>query len=380
MPLGIRQIPDFAALLLSLWVHLTLVNGLAQARWLQPGLRKRLVPVLKFTGVAWLLFGFLAGMPQIGGHLQYPTVVDWLRGMAIVYAIGAVGGYTISRAAAALAPRFNPSRRAAISVAIPAAICGYGVFVERSNYRLKEVDLPIPGLPPDLNGLRLVQLTDIHYGPYLGRGDLSYAIDMANETKAHLALVTGDLISLRKDPLDDCLDLLTRLKADAGIVGCLGNHEIVARCEAYTQEQALARGMRFLRHEALELTFGSARLNVAGVDYQRYRTRYLHKAERLLRPGATNILLSHNPDVFPVAAAQGWQATIAGHTHGGQITVEILGEHANLARFFTPYIYGLYREGNSSIYVSRGLGTVGAPIRLGAPPEVNLIKLCAISS
>ena len=89
------------------------------------------------------------------------------------------------------------------------------------------------------------------------------------------------------------------------------------------------------------------------------------------------MLLSHNPDVFPVAAAQGWQVTLAGHTHGGQVNVELLGGQYNVMRFFTPYVYGLYREGTSSIYVSRGLGTVGAPIRLGAPPEVNLIRLCA---
>jgi len=91
----------------------------------------------------------------------------------------------------------------------------------------------------------------------------------------------------------------------------------------------------------------------------------------------TNLLLSHNPDVFPTAVSQGWDVTIAGHTHGGQVDVEILGEHLNPARFFTPYIYGVYQQSGKSILVSRGLGTVGAPMRAGAPPEVNLITLVA---
>lgn len=91
-----------------------------------------------------------------------------------------------------------------------------------------------------------------------------------------------------------------------------------------------------------------------------------------------NVLLSHNPDVFPVAAEKGFDLTIAGHTHGGQITVEILGDAVNFARFYTPYVYGRYEQQEKFIYVSRGLGTVGMPVRVGAPPEVSLIKLCAI--
>jgi predicted MPP superfamily phosphohydrolase len=89
----------------------------------------------------------------------------------------------------------------------------------------------------------------------------------------------------------------------------------------------------------------------------------------------TNLLLSHNPDVFPTAAEQGWDVMLAGHTHGGQVDVEILGEHIDPARFFTPFIYGRYEREGAQLLVSRGLGTVGAPIRAGAPPEVNLIQL-----
>jgi predicted MPP superfamily phosphohydrolase len=113
------------------------------------------------------------------------------------------------------------------------------------------------------------------------------------------------------------------------------------------------------------------------VDYQKFQSNYLVGAERLIAPGAVNILLSHNPDVFPVAASKGYDLTIAGHTHGGQVDVEILHQHFNIARYYTPYVLGLYHEGASSVYVSSGIGTIGVPIRLGAPPEVSLIHLCA---
>jgi hypothetical protein len=124
------------------------------------------------------------------------------------------------------------------------------------------------------------------------------------------------------------------------------------------------------------LRFGNAVLNMAGVDYQRTRRPYLVGAEKLVMPGAFNVLLSHNPDVFPVAARQGYALTIAGHTHGGQIRVEILNMDLNPGHFYTPFVDGLYRKGAASIFVSRGIGTIAIPARIGAPPEVALLRLC----
>ena len=92
-------------------------------------------------------------------------------------------------------------------------------------------------------------------------------------------------------------------------------------------------------------------------------------------PGATNILLQHSPDVFPVAARQGYNLLLAGHTHGGQVTVEILDQSINPARFFTPFVYGTYRMGDATAYVTRGIGTIGVPARIGAPPEISLLRL-----
>jgi predicted MPP superfamily phosphohydrolase len=116
-------------------------------------------------------------------------------------------------------------------------------------------------------------------------------------------------------------------------------------------------------------------LNLAGVDYQRLREPYLEGSGSLIAPGAFNVLLSHNPDVFPVAARQGYGLTVSGHTHGGQVRVEILNADLNVARFYTRYVDGVYRQGGASVFVSRGIGTIGIPARFGAPPEVALLKL-----
>jgi predicted MPP superfamily phosphohydrolase len=123
--------------------------------------------------------------------------------------------------------------------------------------------------------------------------------------------------------------------------------------------------------------FGDASINFAGVDYQQFGRPYLVGAQQYVAPGMVNILLSHNPDVFPIAARQGYDLTLAGHTHGGQVNFEILHKNVDIALAFTPYVRGFYKKGNSSIYVSSGIGTIGVPVRVGAPPEVSLIELCA---
>lgn len=277
---------------------------------------------------------------------------------------------------------FDPGRRRMLQIAgagicaVPMAGTAVGI-IRRNQFRLSEVQVPIANLPKDLDGLRIVQITDIHMSPFLSEREFSRAIDMANETRANLALVTGDLITRRGDPLDACLRQLARLHADAGVLGCLGNHEIYAHAQDYVTEQGRRIGIDFLRHRARQLRFGNAVINFAGVDYQQMHKPYLKGTERLVVPGVVNVMLSHNPDVFPVAARQGYDLTISGHTHGGQVDVEILHEHLDVARYFTPFVQGLYRHGKSSIYVSNGLGTIGVPVRLGAPAEVSVLRLCA---
>ena len=331
-----------------------------------------------------LLFGFLLRFARVNRYFSY-WWPSWGSGVALIWAfisVLLVATLMLCRWVLRVRPGHSPSRRAflrttqAALVCAPAAVTGYGVFIQRFNLFLREQKLEFADLPEDLNGLRLVQLTDIHLSPFLSERELARAVDMANEARAHVALVTGDLITTLHDPLDTCLHQLSRLKADAGVFGCLGNHEIYANAEDYVEEHGARLGHRYLRRRNETLKFGRAALNLAGVDYQRSSKPYLVGAERLIVPGSFNVLLSHNPDVFPVAARQGYQLTVAGHTHGGQVRVEILSADLNIARFFTPYVDGLYRREGAAIFVSRGIGTIGLPARLGAPPEVNLLRLC----
>ena len=263
------------------------------------------------------------------------------------------------------------------AVATPFAIEGWGIFVTRLNFRVEEVDLPIAGLHPDLEGLRLLQISDVHMSRFLSERDFARVVDASNELRPQVALMTGDLISTWGDPIDACIRQLSRIKADAPLLGCLGNHEIYTQVEQYTEQQAAKMGITFLRGARRELKFGKGVLNVAGIDYQPFtlQGKYLRGAESLVVPGATNILLSHNPDVFQEAPRQGWQAMLAGHTHGGQVTVEILNRTVNVARFLTKYVTGLYVERGASCYVTRGIGTIGIPARVGATPEITLLRL-----
>ena len=100
-------------------------------------------------------------------------------------------------------------------------------------------------------------------------------------------------------------------------------------------------------------------------------------AEELLAPDAPNLLLCHTPLVFDRAAELGFDLMVSGHTHGGQVDMPLGFDNLTFVRLYTPYIQGHYRKNGSQLYVSCGLGTVGAPVRLGAPPEVTLIRLCA---
>jgi len=271
--------------------------------------------------------------------------------------------------------------------AVPFVGALYGFAAERLRFTLERVEVPLPQLPEALYGLRIAQISDIHMSAYMTREQLRRAVDMANDLGAELAVVTGDFITSRSDPLAECVQELARLRAPLGVWGCLGNHEIYAGCE--DEATALLRqvGVRVLRRENAEIVWRGQPLNLIGVDYQRTRgldgrkLPMLSGVEQLVRGDAPNILLSHNPNAFDRAAEMGIEFTLAGHTHGGQVNVEILESQINAARFMTDYVAGMYSRisqltsQTAHLYVNRGLGTVGAPVRVGAPPEITLFTL-----
>jgi uncharacterized protein len=369
------------------WRITVLLLGFLRRRW--PGLPQggRVAAAVLVNLI--LLGAFALSFSQLVSHYRLPPRISLFLGAgALAYVITAAV-VLVTQAAVSVVKRWlapvamHPGRRrfldaaGAALVASPCIALGYGALVERTNFQVREIDVPIPGLPDDLVGLRLLHLSDIHLSAFLSERQLARVIDASNELRARVAVVTGDLISSHGDPLDACLRQIARLRSDAGTFGCMGNHERYAGAERYTEVAAARLGIKFLRSESRVLRFGGADVNLAGVDHQAVNqpARYLLGAERMVRPDAVNVLLSHNPDVFPVAARKGFDLTLSGHTHGGQVTMEILEQSLNPARFITPFVHGLYQEGKAAAYVTRGIGTIGIPARIGATPEISLLRL-----
>jgi predicted MPP superfamily phosphohydrolase len=320
----------------------------------------------------------------------------WLMLLRFIVAVSSA----IRRTLSANAPQSpDPDRRAilryAVSIAgsVPFIAALYGYVIERHAFEIVRVDVPLANLPMELDGLRIVQLSDIHAGDLFPISELRRAISIANQLGAHLAVITGDFISGRGDPLAECIGELSTLRAPLGIWGCNGNHEIYAGAEDEAERLFAAKGMRLLRNSAAQIRWNGADLNLIGVDYQHVpftgsTMPDLPGIERLVRRDMPNVLLSHNPNTFYRAAERGIELSLAGHTHGGQVNVEILHSSWNAAQFITKFVAGLYEQpigtkaGGSSaaakiarLYVSRGLGTLGLPARIGAAPEITLLTL-----
>lgn len=284
---------------------------------------------------------------------------------------------------------------ARLAAAIPLVAGLYGFAAERFRFNIRRVEVPIANLAGSLDGLQILQLSDIHSGDYMPLHELRRAVDMANELQADIAVVTGDFVSNENDPLAGCIAELSRLKAPLGVWGCNGNHEIYAEAEDHTEALFKQHGMTLLRHHNREIEYRGAKFNLIGVDYQRDsmvagpHPPMLGGVDQLVRRDMPNILLSHNPNSFRKAAELGIDLSLAGHTHGGQVKFEILSHNITPARFITDFTAGLYHlpmssnpasnvvedTKRASLYVNRGLGTFALPARLGVDPEITLLTL-----
>jgi hypothetical protein len=335
----------------------------------------------------WLVasfFGFLA--------VESVEAIEWVTNVAA----------RLLRHPGAVAGRVSASRRtffqyaAVVAGGFPFLAATYGFAAGRLNYKIERIDVAVANLPPELDGLRIAQLSDIHIGDYMPPREIARAVDMANALSPDISFVTGDFVSSEGDPLEVCIGELSRLRAPLGVWGCNGNHEIYAGVEDEAERLFRAHGMRLLRAAAVVVEHNGGRFNLLGVDYQRDRmTRnegehpgpMLTEIEHLIRRDMPNLLLSHNPNSFRRAAELGIELSLAGHTHGGQIRVEIVDRSVSPARLISPFVAGLYRlpmNGGAfsskslpkaALYVNRGLGTFGLPVRIGVPPEITLLTL-----
>jgi len=191
-----------------------------------------------------------------------------------------------------------------------------------------------------------------------------------------LFVLTGDYVSNSISFLPGCLEEMSRVEARYGTFATLGNHEHWVASPDRLRSVFRQHGVPLLynAHRVVRTARGS--FAVAGIDDMRIGNDDLDAALKGLDPSTPTILLSHRPEIFPEAAAQGIALTLSGHYHGGQIQLSLPGgAKTSLAHLRTPYPEGLYRIGESRLYVSRGIGTTFTPVRLGARPEITVINL-----
>jgi uncharacterized protein len=295
--------------------------------------------------------------------------------------------------AVALAPS-SPGRRrfleqAAVTVsATPFVASAYGLLYGRLDLEITHQRVVIHRLPKALEGFRIAHLSDFHISPFTPAERIRRFATITNELKPDLVALTGDYIAWDAETQRDVVQALAALRAPCGVFGCLGNHDYETGIEASIAHLFAGEGIRILRQERAPVQREGETFNLIGIDYERLLSsdqdhpghkveRYLEGCEKLVAPDLVNVLLSHNPNVFDRAAEMGIDLTLAGHTHGGQLSLEFIHRGLSLSRTATPYVSGLYQKPGGQLYVNRGIGTTGFPIRVGARPEVTLLELTA---
>ena len=266
------------------------------------------------------------------------------------------------------------SAMAVPAVALIATLIGWANARRRPAVR--EVDIPINGLPAALHGFTIVQITDLHVGPTIQKPFVQAVVDGVNRLQADVVVVTGDSVDGRVDQLQAHIAPMASLSARHGVYAVTGNHEYYSGAPAWIEEFRRL-GMRVLLNEHVVLQHNGAPLVLAGVtDFSAGHFDPAHVsnpagalagAPPAVRP---RVLLAHQPRSVDAAEQAGFDLQISGHTHGGQFLPW---------RWFVPlqqpYTAGLHQHDSMWIYISRGTGYWGPPKRLGAPSEITRLRL-----
>jgi predicted MPP superfamily phosphohydrolase len=288
-------------------------------------------------------------------------------------------------------PLPSPGRRrflqqTAVTLGATPFVAGtYGFFYGRLNLEITYQKLRLRRLPKAFEGFRIVQLSDLHISPFMPAEEIRKFVAIANERKGDLVALTGDFLLYDGAAQPTIVQVLAALKAPFGVFGCMGNHEYLTRTEESIVRLFAGEHIRILRQERTAIQSDGDSLNLIGVDYEQRRfsadhdghlvDRYMQSCEELVIPNTTNILLNHNPNAFDRAAELGIDLMLAGHTHGGQLSLEMAHRGLCLSRLATPYVSGWYEKAGSQAYVNRGIGTISPPIRVGARPEITVFEL-----
>jgi uncharacterized protein len=262
----------------------------------------------------------------------------------------------------------TPLRSLAVSlthVARAALSEPYMLTVEHKSIQLDR-------LPKAFDGFRIVQLSDVHHGPFSDREQIERAVETANRLQPDLIALTGDYISKERHYAAPCAEMLGKLKARHGVYAVLGNHDHWTDAALIT-DLFRAEGITVLINEGMHFELNGSAFWLAGVDDTMVGLEDLSLALAGAREDEMKLLLAHNPIILRRAARASVDLVLSGHTHGGQVAIR--GERTASGRPRKRLLKGLWRQGNTQIYVNRGLGTVVLPIRYGCPPEVSLLEL-----
>jgi predicted MPP superfamily phosphohydrolase len=336
------------------------------------------------------------------GRRTSPTQMTWYDALIVApfacWVVCSMAGFLLAvplwpvrRVARSTRALASPGRRqflertAGAVVAAPFVAGAYGVLYGRLNLEITRQRIHLERLPKAFAGFRIAQLSDIHIGPFMTEDEISKYVRITNDLRPDLIALTGDFVTWDPSTQGAVVNALSGLHAPFGIYGCLGNHEAWSRTEDSITRLFQQVGIRILRREGVSVSAQRESFNLIGVDFEttghmgpgsaRFVRTYLEGVARLLAPGTVNILMSHNPDTFDRAAELGIDLSLAGHTHGGQVALEFVSPEIAPSRLVTPYVAGWFQKPGGQLYVNRGIGTIGVPMRIGAPPEITVYEL-----
>ena len=241
----------------------------------------------------------------------------------------------------------------------------YRLTIEHHQIYLKR-------LPKALDGFRIVQLSDIHHSRFTSRQIIERAVQTATSLQPDIIALTGDYISKERAYAAPCAEILGKLRARHGIYAVLGNHDHWTDAALIT-DLFRAEGITVLINQGMRFEKNGAAFWLAGVDDTMVGLEDLPLAMAGSSDDEMKLLLAHNPIILRRAARAGVDLVLSGHTHGGQVS--LVSDRNTAGRPRRRVLKGLATEGETQIYVTRGLGTVVLPVRFGCPPEVSLLEL-----
>lgn len=265
-----------------------------------------------------------------------------------------------------------------------AAGFAYVTTVEATTIVTETHDFVLPRLGEAFDGLRVVQISDLHFRPYTGEKEIAAAVKAVNDSRPDVIVLTGDFVTSTwifhmgqrtADGIEECCEILKGLKAPLGVYAVLGNHDWGTDPDRIA-DALTAAGIKVLRNDAVCLERGNSRLWVAGTDCAFFNHADMDRTLSPVRDDDAVLLLAHEPDFADYAARFPVDLQLSGHSHGGQIVAPLVGP-PHLPRLGKKYVRGRYNVGKLQLYTNRGIGAVGLPMRYQAPPEVTVLRLQA---